>query len=111
MGKIREFNFKNLTKEQMVEIVDKKFPISLRYNEELIEKVHSRYPLITKAEVAVIVKFVFETMREFMILCKVINFNKVFINLKMYFSKRKVFGKHNKLMLLCSIYGPEWKLK
>jgi hypothetical protein len=83
--RIREFYFKDLTREQVVQLMNEEFPINIKYNEDLVNRIHGRYPLIEKSEVSIIVKGIFQSFRDLLILGKVLNFNKVFFDAKLFF--------------------------
>jgi hypothetical protein len=69
----------------MVDILNTDSPISLKYNENLINRVYARYPLIEKHQVSMIVKAIFQSMRDLLVLGKVLNFNNFFFDAKFHF--------------------------
>lgn len=81
----RPFWFKNLTHQQMVDHLNDQYPINLKYNEDLVNKVYSRYPIVDKTTVSIVVKAVFQTIRDLMVLGKILNFNKLFFDAKLHF--------------------------
>jgi hypothetical protein len=83
--KVKSFFFKDMTHEEMSDLLNEELPIVIRYNEGLINRVHEKYPLISKYEISLIVRAVFESFRDFMVLGKVLNFNKLFFNTKLFF--------------------------
>jgi hypothetical protein len=82
---VKSFYFTDHTPSQMVEEIDKKLPISIVRNEDLIDRIHQKYPDINKSSVALIVKEVFRSFRTFLVLGKVMNFNKLFFDCKLLF--------------------------
>lgn len=82
---VKQFEFKNLSKEQVSDQINVDLPISLRYNEDLINRIYNRYPLLDKAEIGLIVKAIFSSMRELLIRGMVLNFNKLFFDTKLFF--------------------------
>ena len=82
---VKPYYFKDLTHQQVLDLVNKELPINLKYNESLVNRVHSRYPFIDKTEVAIIIKAVFQSFRDLMILGNVLNFNNLFFNMKLHF--------------------------
>ncbi len=82
---VKPFNFRNMTHQEMVDLINQENPVNLKYNEELVNRVHARYPLISKAEVGTIVKVIFQSMRDLLILGKVLNFNNLFFDTKFHF--------------------------
>ncbi len=89
---VKYYSFKDLDKQDMADILNKDLPISLRKNEDLITRIHDRYPLIDKSQISLIVKTVFQSMRELMILGKILSFHTVFFNTKLHFYLRNVKG-------------------
>jgi hypothetical protein len=86
----RSFYFKDLSHQQVVDYMNINYPISLKNNQDLVERVYQRYPLIDKSEVGIIVKAVFSSIRDLLILGKVLNFNKLFFDCKLsFFTHRK----------------------
>lgn len=82
---VKPFYFSDLSHQQMVDMLNRDFPISLKYNQELIERVYQRYPLIDKSEVGLIVKAIFSSFRDLLVLGKVLNFNNLFFDTKLHF--------------------------
>lgn len=82
---VKDFFFKNMSHIDMVELLNRKLPISLKDNEDLIDRIHSRYPLIDKTQISIIVKSVFQSIRDLLILGKVLNFNNLFFDTKLHF--------------------------
>lgn len=80
---VKPFSFKDLTHQQMVDLLNLEYPISLKYNEDLINRIHARYPLINKSQVSIIVTSIFQSLRDFLILGKVLNFNNLFFDTKL----------------------------
>lgn len=82
---IRSFFFTNSNNEDTYKTINKDLPISLKHNEDLIKRIHAKYPLLTKTEISIIVKLAFESIRELMILGKILNFNNLFFDTKFHF--------------------------
>lgn len=82
---VKPFFFKDLTHQQMVEVLDHEKPLNIKYNEDLVNRVYARYPLIKKSEVSQIIKTIFRSMRELLVLGKVLNFNNLFFDTKLHF--------------------------
>ena len=81
---IKSFYFNN-TNQQVVDLLNKQKPINLKYNQDLIDRVHSRYSVISKTDISIIVKSVFQSFRDLLILGKVLNFNKLLFDAKLHF--------------------------
>jgi hypothetical protein len=60
LKKIKEYYFKEIDRKDMVDHLNSTLPVNIKYNEDLVDRVHSRYPLLDKTEVSVIVKAVFQ---------------------------------------------------
>jgi hypothetical protein len=82
---VREFIFSELSHQEMVDILNKEAPINLKYNEELVNRVYARYPFIDKSEVAFVIRGIFQSFRDLLVLGKVLNFNNLFFDTKLYF--------------------------
>ena len=91
-NEVPPFEFTGKTKEEMADILDKAYPVNLRYNEELVNRVHTRYPLLKKAEVALIIKAVFSSCRYLLVLGNVLNFSGFIGGIKMCFYSVKRLG-------------------
>src|SRR5271166_3872749 len=79
------FSFKDQTHQQMADELNNKYPISLKHNEDLVVRVQARYPLLDKAEVGIIIKAVFASFRDLLVLGKILNFNNLFFDTKLHF--------------------------
>jgi hypothetical protein len=82
---VKPFSFKDHSHQEMADIINNDIPINLKYNEDLVNKVYNRYPVIEKAQTALIIKAVFQRLRELFILGKVLNFNNLLFNAKLFF--------------------------
>jgi hypothetical protein len=83
--KVQKFYFKKFTAKQLITLLDLIFPVTLKYNEEMVNKIASQYPYVNKATISKIVLTSFTCMRELLILGKILNFNRLFFNTKLYF--------------------------
>lgn len=81
----KQFFFKNKTHHEIVDLINEELPIGLKKNQDLILRIHARYPLIDKSSISLIVKTVFQSMRELLILGKILNFNNLFFDTKLHF--------------------------
>lgn len=50
-----------------INILNRKYPISLKYIQHLVDRVYSRYPLIEKYEITLIIKYFFESIRDILL--------------------------------------------
>lgn len=82
---VKPFYFKDCSKQDVVDMLNNEYPINLKYNEDLVNRIHIRYPLISKTEVSIIVKAIFQSFRELLVLGKVLNFNTLFFDTKLFF--------------------------
>jgi hypothetical protein len=80
---VKPFFFTDLDHQQVVDLVNYERPVNIKYNEDLVDRVYARYPLINKTQVSIIVKAVFQSLRDLLILGKVINFNNFFFDTKL----------------------------
>jgi branched-subunit amino acid transport protein AzlD len=66
------FIFKEMTHNEMVKLVNKELPISMS-DMSLIDRVHERYPVFSKPQIAEIVMSFFYTLRGLLIKGKIIS--------------------------------------
>lgn len=85
---VKPFFFKDRSHQDMVDLLNKELPINLRYNEAMVKRIHDRYPLISKTEVSIIVRAVFQSFRDLLVLGNVLNFNGLFFDTKLFFFQR-----------------------
>lgn len=81
----KPFVFDSKTHQEVSSLLDTDLPVSLKYNEDLIDRIHARYPYVSKTEISVVVKGIFESLRELLVLGKILNFNKLFFDTKLHF--------------------------
>lgn len=82
---IKPFYFKELSHEEVVDTLNEKLPVNIKYNEDLVNRIYEKYPLITKTQISQIVKATFQSLRDLLILGKILNFNGVFFDTKLLF--------------------------
>lgn len=82
---VREFHFLDLSKKEIMDLMNSDHPINIKKFEPIIDKIYSKYPLIDKSQISLIVKMVFESMRDFLVMGYVINFNKFVFDMKLNF--------------------------
>ena len=80
---VKPFSFRENSHQQMVNLINHDLPIDIRYNEELVDRVHARYPLMDKTQTSIIIKAIFRSLRDLLILGKVLNFNNLFFDTKL----------------------------
>jgi len=100
------FYFRNMSAKNMVELLDKECPIDLRYNEDLVDRVHVQYPLASKTEVATVIKEIFNSMRDLLFFGKIFNFHKMFFDTKLYFRAHSKAIKKHRFALRVSMKTP-----
>lgn len=89
---VKPYYFTDKSHKAIVEELNNKYPVTLKYNLDLINRVHEKYPYINKLQLIIIATKAFETLRELIVLGNVINFNKIFFDMKLFFFKRETFG-------------------
>lgn len=99
MKSVRPFFFQDHTHQEVADLLDQEYPISLKHNEDLVNRVYLRYPILKKSEVAVIIRQVFQGFRTFLILGKTLG---DFLG-----RTRLVFSKHAYM----GTYYPSLKIK
>lgn len=108
---IKPFNFKNLSHQEMVDLVNKELPISLKYNEDLINRIHEKYPIVNKSEIALVAKTIFQSIRELLILGKIINLHSLFFDTKLYFFESNKDGYKTTKLKVKATTSPNLKTK
>ena len=76
--------FSGYTMEEFIELINHDHPIKLIDNIDLIDRVCIRYPYLTKAEISIIIKAVFESFRELVLSGKILDFKHFFHDMKLY---------------------------
>lgn len=80
--KVKPKTIFRIDKSKIKTTIDKKFPIKLN-NLDLIEAIHEEYPLVSKAEIAVVVLEVLKAIRELTLLeDKTLNLGYYFNNIR-----------------------------
>lgn len=82
---VKPFYFKDLNHQQVVDQLNDEYPINIKYNEELVNRIYEKYPLIDKTRISIIVKAIFQSFRDLLVLGKVLNFNNLFFDAKLHF--------------------------
>jgi hypothetical protein len=82
---VKTYYFNGFTHQQMVDHLNLHYPIKIERGEDLINRIYARYPLINKTEISMIVKAVFQSLRDLLVLGKVLNFNNLFFDTKLHF--------------------------
>jgi hypothetical protein len=90
---VKSFFFKDLDHQQVVDLLNLEKPVNIKYNEDLVDRVHTRYPLIDKIQISIIIKAIFQSFRDLLILGKVINLNNLFFDTKFHFFPHRREGR------------------
>lgn len=90
---VAPFSFKDQTNQRMVDELNTEYPISLKHNEDLVSRVHAKYPLLDKSEVGIIIKAVFASFRDLLVLGKILNFHNLFFDAKLHFFDHRRDGR------------------
>ena len=77
-----------MSKEDFKNLLNKEIPVDIRYNEDLVDRVHQKYPILKKHEIALIIKKTFESMRDLLVLGKTLSFLNLFFDFKIHFYDR-----------------------
>ena len=80
---VKPFYFKEIDHQEVVNQLNNENPVNLMYNEDLVNRVHARYPLIDKTQISIITKAIFQSFRDLLVLGKVLNFNNLFFDCKL----------------------------
>ena len=82
---VKPFYFKDIEHQEVVNQLNNDNPVNLKYNEDLVNRVYARYPLIDKTQISIITKAIFQSFRDLLVLGKVLNFNNLFFDCKFHF--------------------------
>jgi hypothetical protein len=82
---VREFEFIDQTREEFVDDLNIDYSVNCRYNENLINRIYERYPLVNKMDIAIVVQATFSLIRDLLIMGKVLNFHTLFFDTKLLF--------------------------
>ena len=82
---IKPFFFKNKSHQEVSDLLNKELPVNIKYNEDLVDRVHARYPFLSKTDVSLIIKAVFQSFRDLLVLGNILNFHNLFFNTKLHF--------------------------
>lgn len=87
MKKKKRSNFFKFIKknDDIINDINHHHPLKLNKIEYIIDKIHEKYPVASKTEIALVVKTTFEAIREFLVLGYVLNFNGLFFDTKLLF--------------------------
>ena len=86
------FYFQYLSNDLIAKFINIRFPINLKYNEDLLDRVHSRYPLIEKGLIAIIIQQTFQAWRDLLILGHIFDIQSVFLKARLFFNKHTRSG-------------------
>ena len=89
----KPFWFKDLSHQEVVDYLNVELPVNIKYNADLVNRIHARYPLLPKSSIAVIVTSVFQAFRELMVLGKILNFHNLFFDTKLHFFDYRKNGR------------------
>lgn len=106
---VKEFHFIGLSKQELSNILNKELPINIKSLEPIVNRVYEKYPVIDKSEVSLIIKTVFEAIREFLVLGYVINFNKLVFDMKLHFFQHVIGDKFNTALKVKLKASPKFK--
>ena len=72
--------------------VDERLPISLRYQNDLLERIHNLYPHLPKYKVAIIIQAFFETVRGLLLADERVTIKRIFSMMHLTFYLHKYKG-------------------
>jgi|SRR5579859_87312 len=80
LHRLKPFFFKNLTHQEVVDFFNENKPITLKYNLDLVDRVHAKYPLVSKKEIGIVIRASFQSFRDLLFLGKMLFFRDLFYN-------------------------------
>jgi hypothetical protein len=92
------FSFVDRTNQEMNDYLNFTYPIDLRYNEDLLNRVSERLPNIDKKKIKRVIKTIFRCFRDQLVLGNIINFIKIFEDFKLFFYAHKTKTKLQRRM-------------
>jgi len=81
-----ELKFKDKTNQEVVDYFNEEYPINIISNLDLINRISTRYPYVSRAEVIIVVRAVLKSIRDLLLLGKKLRFVKFFF-IKLYLIK------------------------
>ena len=105
--KVENFRYKDKSHREVYEIIEKELPISMKNNEDLIDRVHERYPILSKTEISIIVKAVFSSLRELLIMGKIVNIRTVLAYMRLAFNKAIFKRKKPQVNVKIKMHTPD----
>lgn len=96
------FIFKDISNEEVKDLVNKTFPIRLNSLAKIVDRIHLKYPTLTKTEISLIVRNTIESIRDLSILGFTINLQKFLTDAK--FTVTPFFNKFLKDYLMVNTY-------
>ena len=105
--KAENFRYKDKSHREVYEIIEKELPISMKNNEDLIDRVHERYPILSKTEISIIVKAVFSALREMLILGKIVNIRTILAYMRLAFNKTIFKIKKSQVSAKVKLHTPD----
>jgi hypothetical protein len=82
-----------LTKQQL----DQQLPIKISTLEDIINRIHTRYPLVSKIDIVIVIKSFFECIRYILYLNDTISINNFIGRMKL----NKFYRSHKNKILTC----------
>lgn len=79
----RPLIFKDMNVEQFIKELNREFPIHLEYQKDLIDRVHARYPVLERSQIAYLIKNIFIVIRELLLRGKVLQLREIFNNTRL----------------------------
>ena len=92
LKKTKEYYFKEIDHKEIIDHLNNDLQVNIKYNEDLVDRVHARYTLLDKTEVSIIIKAVFQSIRDLLVFGKILNFNTLFFDTKLYFFEHRRNG-------------------
>lgn len=89
----QDFHFEGMEKSEMAKKLNQENPLSIRGFQGLVDRLHGRYPLLTKKQIGVIIKITLMSLRELLVQGAVLNIFGVVYDLRLYVFLHRRFGK------------------
>jgi nucleoid DNA-binding protein len=102
----KSFSFVNRSNQEMADYLNFLYPIDLRGNHDLLDRVAERLPNIKKKDIEMVIRMIFRCFRDHLVLGHIINFRNMFEDFKLSFWSRRMY-KHILRRLDVQVITPE----
>jgi len=77
---------------------NKEFPISLARIQHIIDRVHDRYPIVDKSDIALVTKTFFESIRSILLAGGTVSISNFFTDMRLYSFNKIRMNKYSRIV-------------